>query len=447
MPSFRKLHKRYETKSLSGGFGVSWADSGQGRTPWPALAKFDFQRAAGPLAENPTIAIGLSWVRRNVCKGRIVTGSESLGKYTESKRHPLTALLRRPNPWDSWRATLGGTSDSLKVDGNAYWVKARDGMGQVAEVYWIPNHCVEVVQELNLELAIQNGQIRGYWVMMSVGYRRWYLPSEVVHFRDGRDPLRRWMGIADLKRQLRNATSIVAAERFTAAVLMNAHSGKVIAPKEGEIEWMSDEAQGLVNSIQRGTSEENAGRLTKSNFPIDLLDVGLGPESMMLDRITDRPEAYLLGAMGLNGMTLNLPSSKDQATFANKGEARREAWENGIEPVQDLIADELEVQLLPDFPAPIADTVWWDRSDVSAVREDMNESATRAVMLRSCPVPIITQNEARDQVDLPPQAGGDADPAAEADAAQARATQAAADQGANDVANQNNINQGNSSNG
>lgn len=202
MPNFRSLARRYAegpaAKSLS--FSPSWVDAGNGagRQPWPAMAGRDFTRLAGPLADHSTVSIGLAWIRRNVLKGRIVVGREAGGEYAESVGHPLTQRLRRPNPFDSWRATLGGTSDSLKVDGNAYWLKARSGWGEVGEIYWAPNHLVEPVPEVDEVRARSLGPVRGYWVSCLNG-RRWYEPSEVVHFRDGIDPFRRWMGLSDLK--------------------------------------------------------------------------------------------------------------------------------------------------------------------------------------------------------------------------------------------------------
>ena len=89
-------------------------------------------------------------------------------------------------------------------------------------------------------------------------------------------------------------------------------------------------------------------------------------------------------------MALDLPSSRDMRTYANKGEARREAWEHGVIPLQDDLADQLGARLLPEFGdwridgkrVPAEELIlWWDRDDVPALREDMDARANRASTL------------------------------------------------------------------
>jgi hypothetical protein len=424
VPNFARTRKRLEAKAIP--LGPFWYGSGHGRQPWPIGSQYDWAGAVGSLADSSIVAIALAWIRRNITSGRIVVGTEADGEYVPADDHPLIGVLKRPNPWDSWRATIGGTADSLAVDGNAFWLK---GLGRLLrdtqEVYWAPNHTIEVVPEADQRVAAEKGPVRGYY-HSDGGKRQWYEPGEVVHFRNGRDPYMRYMGLSELKRQLRNVGSIAFAERYTGAVLRNAHAGKVLAPKQGSADVMPDtpddaQLEGLRRQLERGIEGENAGRITKVGLAVDLLDAGLGPEDMALDRIPDRPEAYILAALGLNALTLGLPSSKDVATYANKGEARREAWENAVIPMQDLIAEEIEAQLLPDFgEEAAADCVWWDRSDVEAMREDANERAARAVSLFTASV--STLNEARGMVDLDPLEGdeGDLTPMERADAAMER---------------------------
>lgn len=410
---FDRIGTRLAAKSLVTGLGV------YGQPTWAGSAPYDLRRHAD-LAANSVVSIGLSWIRRNVTKGRLVVGTlQPDGTYKEVPGHPIYELFRRPNPFDTWEATLGGTSDSLKVKGNAYWIIATTPLGEAAEVYWVPNHQIQVD-------GGANGASR-YW--LSAGGRRiGYPPERVVHFRDGIDPNARWMGMCDLVRQLANAASIDFAQRYTTAVLRNAHGGKVLAPKEqvGEVLDGSPEAVqmgALARKLEDGISGENAGRVIETSLPVELLDAGLGPEEMGLERITHRPEAYLLAALGLNSLVLGLPSSVDQSTYANKGEARRDAWENGPLPVQDLIAAGIQQRLLPFFAESGADTCWWDRRDVEALREDRTARANRAITLYGGPV--ATLNEARGEYDLKPVQGGDATPIDE-EAAQAEAQAAAA---------------------
>jgi hypothetical protein len=421
-----RIASRLATKSLVGSDGLGFY--GYGRPSWAGAAPYDLRRHSD-LSANSVVSIGLSWIRRNVTKGRFCVGNlQPDGTYKEVPNHPIYELFRRPNPFDTWEATLGGTSDSLKLKGNAYWIIAKNQLEEAKEVYWFPNHQITPEPETDPDLQRERGPVRQYWLSAG-GRRRSYPPERVIHFKDGIDPNARWMGMCDLQRQIANAASIDFAQRYTTAVLRNAHGGKVLAPKEqvGEVLDGSPEALqmgALARRLEDGISGENAGRVIETSLPVDLLDAGLGPEQMQLDRITHRPEAYLLAALGLNSLVLALPSSVDQSTYANKGEARRDAWENGVIPVQDLIAAGVQLLLWWYFTEYGADTCWVDRRDIEALREDRTARAGRAITLYGGP--IATLNEARGEYDLKPVQGGDATPIDEA-AAQAEQAQAIAE--------------------
>jgi len=395
--------------------GLTSAWPGWGSTYWPNLAGRDhFKDVAIP--NNSVVAVGLAWIRRNIHKGRIVAGREiDNGTYEETPGHDLIRMLRRPNRVDSWKATLGGTADCLVVDGYAYWIKERNRLREVTGVYWVPNHTITPVEELDPALQQANGPIKGYWYRIGA-YEQWYEPSEVVHFRSGRDPLCRWQGLSDLKKQIRAISGIDAADRYTAAVLLNAHAGKVLTPREradAVYESSPDEQamRALGRQIEEGASGENAGRVIKTSLAVELLDLGMGPEQMALDTIRDWPAAVILSAMGLNPLTLNLPGGAAYSTFTNKGQADREAFNNAVLPMQDLMSDEVEHQLLPEFNDD-ADQVWWDRKDVEELREDANDRVARARQLRPDGA-LATLNEVREIVDLAPVEGGDRTPVEE----------------------------------
>lgn len=410
MPAFRTIGARLAVKAVPSGYGDPFAGLGYRGSYSLNVAGYDFTRH--DLAANSVVALALAWLRRNVHKGRIVCGNEQAdGTYAETPGQPVIDVLRRPNRSDSWKATVGATCDCLSIDGNAYWLKARNGLdGLVSEVYWVPNHQIEVVPEGNPEKEIESGPVRGY-IFRAGAYRRDYAPEDVVHFRDGIDPNRRWLGLSDLKRQVRNGASIDFAERATAAVLRNLHSGGFLAPKDvvgGIVQGSLDEAEmdRLARRIEQGTEGENLGRVGKSSLPVDYIETGHDVEELGLSWIRDWPAGQLLAALGLNMLVLNLPGAQNVSTFANKAEARREAWEGGVIPRQDLIGDEVEAQLLPDFPTPAADSVWWDRRDVEALKENASDAAQRSQSVAD----IATVNERRALVDLPPVDGGDETP-------------------------------------
>jgi phage portal protein BeeE len=375
---------------------------------WPRRDRFDYAREAGDVRLNAVVSIACRWLKAQMPQAQFCVGiRDEDGIYQPDSTHALLALLARPNPFFSMRATWGGTVESFAVDGYTYWLKARDDSDAVREIYWVPNH----------QMTPEPGTSRpilGYWYDGGNG-REWREPRDVVHFRNGIDPYLPYQGLSEFKAQLRNVVGLNAAERYTASVLRRAHSGKVLVPKEvvGQVvAGTPEEAEmiALAGKLERDTSGEEAGGFTYTSLPVDLIDSGMGPEEMALDRIVDRPEALVAAALGLNTMVLGLPSSASTRTYSNWGESRRQAWEDGVVPLQDSLADEIEVQLLyatdedgeqvAEFGDPPGLYCWWDRKDVGAMREDASERATRASTIFQAG--LCSRDEARSMLDLPP---------------------------------------------
>lgn len=431
MPGFFDHQRRMAavaTKALPTGLGWGASPLAADWRVWRGDALgYDYGRH--DLSANSVVSLALNFIRQNVAAGRLVVGTDTPdGRGKEAKNHPLPPLLARPNKFHSWRTTLGSTAYCLRRWGYAYWLKLRNRLdGGIEEIQWVPNHAIEILWETELARQIKVGPIRAYRFTAGA-FVKDYPPADVVHFRDGADPLCPYQGMGELRRQIRNAAAIDFGEALTVASLRNGHGGKVLAPKDagGIVPETPDEneMEGLARRIEAGVSGENFGRVIKTSLAVDLLDVGLGPEEMALVEILDRPTSMLLAALGLNGVVLGVPS-RDQSTYENKVQAYRDALRFGILPVQDLIADEIEHQLLNvDFEGQGADRCWWDRRYVDL--EDPNERAQRAVTLRGGPV--ASENEARDLIDFPPVEGGEKTPAEEAAEGREQAAEIAAGQ-------------------
>jgi phage portal protein BeeE len=410
--AWKALWRADATRAASASGRPSWSRNGGGLAAWRTRRdRFDYAREVGDPRLNAVVAIACRWLKAQMPQAQFCVGSRQQdGTYAPNLVHPLLKILSRPNPFYSMRATWGGTVESFAVDGYAYWLKARDGVGVVREVYWIPNH----------QITVEPGTdrpIRGYWYDGANG-REWREPRDVVHFRNGIDPQCPYQGLSELRAQLRNLAGLNSGERYASSILRKAHAGKVLVPKEvvGQVIEGTPEEQemiSLASKLERDTMGEEAGGFTHTNLPVELLDSGLGPEEMGLDRILDRPEALTVAAFGLNTLVLNLPSSDSTRTYSNKAEARREAWEDGVIPLQDTLADEIEAQLLysaggngellPEFGDGPGVFCWWDRKDVAALREDASERMNRASM--SFSGGLARRDESRAMADLPPLGG------------------------------------------
>lgn len=368
--------------------------AGAGAVYLPPGARLDYAREAGPLHLNQVVAIGLGWIYDQMPSARLRVGTIDGDGMEAVESHPLYDLTKRPNPYFSWQETIGSTAGDFKVDGNAYWIKARDGNGRgvIREIYWVPNCQVTVVGSGDPMRPIDR-----YDVILG-GTTTSYDPQDVVHFRDMPDPVNPLLGLGRIKRQLRAVAGLNAGDTLTAAALRNAHTGIVLVPKTDNIAYDvagSPEAAALeaeARATKRAFGGEGFGGVRKANLPVEYVRVGYTPQELTLDTILDRPEAFLAASMGLNSLVLNLPSSRDTRTYSNYAEARKAAWEDGIVPMQDAFAGAIQTQLLfvgdpatgvpyAEFGDPEGTECWWDRSRVAALQEDAENKATRAVMI------------------------------------------------------------------
>jgi DNA topoisomerase IB len=112
-----------------------------------------------------------------------------------------------------------------------------------------------------------------------------------------------------------------------------------------------------------------------------VIKLGESPETMMLDRILDRPEAVICAALGGDALVFGLPASDASRTYSNIAEADKKTWQNGVIPMQGAFAETVTDELGPEFDLPPDYRCYWDNSKVEALNENADARATRAQVL------------------------------------------------------------------
>jgi hypothetical protein len=162
--------------------------------------------------------------------------------------------------------------------------------------------------------------------------------------------------------------------------------------------------QTLIETFQDSTEGENRGRSFALKQAMRAERLALTPQDLALDTILDRPVAEICALLRINPMVLGF--NDDNRTYSNMKEAREAAWEDGMIPTQDALAEDgLQDQLLPDFGNPETETVGWDRSKVRALQESDDAKSNRTIAAWSAGLAFF--NEARASLDMPPEPGAD----------------------------------------
>ena len=384
---------------FDGAGGYTGSPEAMAPAVWGGLlpgARFDYEAAAGNVLRNSAVAICLGWIGDNFPEAELTVERRRGGLWAVEEAHPLTALLRNPNPEYDGDALWAATAMAYSAFGNAYWLKVRGdgGRGAVRELWHLPPEQVQPVWP-----ADGSRFLTGY--AYQVNGRTLILPREdVVHFRFGFDPDNPRLGWNRLRAVLREICTDNEAAGMMAALLRNmAVPGLLIAPADRDTEIRPADAEELRRQIMSEAGGENRGRPIIGSAAWKVERLGLTPEELVLDRVRQIPEARICGALRLPPMVVGLVVGNEQRTFSNYAQARRAAYEDCLAPIGRRFASALERQLLPELGDAARERVRWDYSRVIALQDD------RLELFRQNQIAVaggwMTVEEARTRVGLP----------------------------------------------
>lgn len=314
---------------------------------------------------------------------------------------PLVNLVRRPNPFYSgsllWHATIA----EYLFGGNAYWWKIRNGFNQPYQLWWIPAATIEP------KWPEDGTEFISHYEYDPLGKDKIKIdPKDIVHFRFGFDPTNIRKGLSPIASALREIYTDDEAASFTASILTNLGvPGLVIAPGDG-VKFNQKEADNLKLLVKDKFGGDNRGEPLILSHKGTATIVGYNPQQMDLRNVRQKAEERISGVIGIPAIVAGLGAGLDRSTFANFKEAREAAYESQLIPSYRTIAEELDIQLLPDFGDPDKLETGFDLSRVRALQEDQDALHKRAQddFMRG----IATLNEARAMTGyevLPPEQG------------------------------------------
>ena len=362
-------------------------------------ARFDWEREAADPWMNSVVAIAITWLGDRFPKPLIrVSKIARNGDYIPQPRNPVTDLWMVPNTFYGRRTMEKACGLSLKVDGNAYIYKSRDKLGRVTSLWWIPHFRI-----LPTWPADGSEYINGYRLWLDTAV---YVlpPSDIIHIRDGIDPRNERLGLAALRACLREVCTVNFESSFTAGLLKNAGvPGIAIVPDSDTLRPDKDAAESMKEKFSQSFTGDLTGDPIVMAGKYKIEKVGFSPEEMSLDKLPQNSISRIMAALGVAPMSGGLPDPGK--TYSNLAEANRTSW-GTIVAVQELIADSLRRDLLPEFGFdPRAYIVEYDYSHVQELQESLDAVHQRT--REDFKAGVIRLNEAREQLGYEPDPEGD----------------------------------------
>lgn len=362
------------------------AGRGYGLLDWPVPgARFNYTKEAGDLWSNSAVGCCLNFVLNTFPEAELVVESRRQdGKWVPIHGHSLVNFMQAPNPFIDGLTLWNPTVISLVCDGNAYWYKARNELGELVELHYLPHFAVQPIRERG------SGRLVDYYeYTLTDGNQREIFPAEdIVHLRNGLDPRNTTKGLSRLAADLREIVTDNEASTFSAAMLRNkGFTGAIIRPKEGVAKGITEEKALEYKAKYNAefVGEGRGGVLVMSGaFEIER-PPGFSPEELTLDKVRRVPESRIAGSIGIPavvaGLAIGLETTSAKSSYR---ESVQQAWEGCLIPLKRQMASQLQMQLLPEFlsaRSPRNIRVGWDYTNVPALQENQTDRARRAVIL------------------------------------------------------------------
>jgi len=354
----------------SGGNWSTWGRSFISSTNYYAAAHTD------PNA-NSIVMASVLWICRTFPEAPLqvlIDGPDNKREAVEP--HPLTRLLRKPNPYYSgvllWYATL---TDMLTT-GNSYWLKVRSGAGKVVELWWVPQHMMQPQWPKDGSVFLTN------YVYSPDALQ--HIPvavEDVVHFRYGLDPSNVRKGLSPLASLLQEIFTDDEAARFTSSILKNLGvPGVVLSPSEhGPGTVSAEDLERVKGEFMARFGGERRGEPLIMSGKTDVAVLSFSPQQMDLKQLRMVPEERVTAILGIPAAVVGLGAGLERTKVgATMREMREQAYESCIIPTQRLLAAELDTQLLPEFEDFDHAEVGFDLSKVRVLQADEDKVHERA---------------------------------------------------------------------
>lgn len=305
---------------------------------------------------------------------KALSDTDDIEEITDPK-HPLVAIIQRPNPFMGQYELLESTGLCLGLSGNHYWKIAYDPTGTPVEVWGLLPQFVHVIPD-------RDRFISGYVYGRGTEVEQTFEAKDVVHFRYPNPTGDPYYGRGDLAACVAEARLGFQFVAFAQAMLDNGVqpgfvvTGQFTEPQRAQLEVALQAKHGGVH---------NAGRhFVISGTEVDVTTLNLGEKEMAFLASSERIDQVVFNCFDV---PMELGRMKPGGLSGNTNAVYE--WQKGaLQPRGQRIEDTINRHLVPMFGDPslcVAFDPWVDDEDVESTR----------VVVEMWNADMLTKNEAR----------------------------------------------------
>ena len=306
---------------------------------------------------------------------RLYAGSyQDIEKSQAADDHRVYRIIRRPNDSriQTWKILMKWAKWMTKTDGNAYFVKVREGGGDI-----ITNTTGRVLQLWPVSpMRMQPYTVKGsgdfisYYALDAGHGQHHKIPREnVIHLIDQIDDRDMRRGVGAVRHILREKITDEESNLFVSAIMANAGvPGLVISP-QGEIEFDEDDAEVIKRKILLKTTGDKRGEPLVLASAAKVDQYGFDPESMALSAVWSHLEQRIAGVLNIPPVLAGLGAGLEAATYSNIRTARAMFVEDTLFSDWAQDGEALTMQLGGDFALSDGEYLAFDWTNVRALQD------------------------------------------------------------------------------
>jgi len=372
--------------------------------------KVDYTVEAGEIGNASLVMAAVNWLGRVLPEAPLnVVELDDEGMEQIIPGHPAAKLWRRPNLYYSGTTLLKAFAYSWIVSGNPYILKIRNGGSKISELWYVPPHMMRPTWP-----ASGNEFITGYEYKVE-GATQHFEQEDVIHFRDGIDPMNTRMGLSPVASVLREVYTDNEIADYSALLMKNGAVPPVVISLKENVNAFQFDPNDVRDKYLRQTQGDQRGKAWVSGAAVNVEKVGFSPNDLNLAQLRRLPEERLSAVIGIPAIVLGYGAGLDKATYSNARQLVEYATESYLVPLYRYIEEELTTQFLGDFEEDTERNQFrFDLSAIRALSEDQDALYARLSVaynggwLKRSEVRELAGYEfdAEDEIYAPIQAGG-----------------------------------------
>lgn len=400
MGFFKRKSAAKEKKASATGALISMHNIGQ-----PVWSERNFESyAREAYGLNPVAHRCIKLIASNIgqIEFQLFSGEGKNAKLIE--KHPLLALLKNPNAFQSQSEFLESIISFRLISGNSYIEAAYPSADLKPSnrppyyLYSLRPDRIQIIKGLKGEPAAYQYEYEGAKIkfpVTKIGL------SNIMHIR-GFNPINDWYGMSDIEAGAYAIDQHNSASAWNQALLQNnaKPSGALVFKGKGSDDpyLTEDQYQRLRDDIEeKYTSPRNAGKPLLLEGGLEWQEMSLSPKDMDWLEGKNSVARDIALAFGVPAQLLGIPGD---STYNNMQEARLSLFEQTITPLLNELLASLNNWLVPRYGDNLTLSYNKDKIDALRIKREMQRTSLDAVS-------FMTINEKRAAMGLEPLDGGD----------------------------------------